>query len=173
MRRCEGAWVPQWAQLRWRRRRGSRCRRRARATTARWTAGRWCRPPPRPTVQPTLLTEEVRHWHLQPFNWNILSMPRLQSQRFEWIKCEEEWVECDGQRARGGRGAGAGEPRWGWGRHGGGARCSLHRPHLPEERRPHQHAREAQKGLLFALLDCSISKLNDAWRENVTVAATV
>ena len=64
MRRCEGAWVPQWAQLRWRRRRGSRCRRRARATTARWTAGRWCRPQPRPTVPPTLLTEEVRHWHL-------------------------------------------------------------------------------------------------------------
>ena len=89
-------------------------------------------------------------------------MPRLQSQRFEWIKCEEEWVECDGQRARGGRGPGPGEPRGGGGRHGGGARCSLHRPHLPEERRPHQHAREAQKGLLFALLDCSISKLNDA-----------
>ena len=103
----------------------------------------------------------------------LLSMPRLQSQRFEWIEREEEWVECDGQRARGGRGPGPGEPRGGGGRHRGGARCSLHRPHLPQECCPHQHAREAQKGLLFALLDCSISKLNDALRENVTVAATV
>ena len=63
-RRCEATRVPQWAQLRWRRRRGSRCRRRAPATTARWTAGRWCRRQPRPTVPPTQLTEEVIHWHL-------------------------------------------------------------------------------------------------------------
>ena len=45
----------------------------------------------------------------------LLSMPRLQSQRFEWIEREEEWVECDGQRARGGRGPGPGEPRGGGG----------------------------------------------------------
>ena len=90
MRRCEGAWVPQWAQLRWRRRRGSRCRRRAPATTARWTAGRWCRPPPRPTVQPTLLTEEVRHWHLQPSNWNILSIIYAQATK-STVRMDQVW----------------------------------------------------------------------------------